>query len=468
MLRLLSLLFFCCTLLAQEGDVIEREQWFSGYLNKQPAMNAHEVITKHANGTRSIEFQTKIKIARKLMGFNSVIEIAQRRSFKENKEGYIQSFHFEDSENGKIVTAIGEIKDGKIVATITRPLGSTQQTLEIPKGKHLLGQQTGQEQMNKLVEKVGNQMDFIGVEMISGRLTIIKSTATLKQILNDNHKLFDIRIDLLPMLPAVVEVDEHGHTVSMKMSMGGFLTIELHATDEPVRLKAANFAINNALRHKGGIPRSGDNHYKLKQEIIDNLEADEFQKSEDGVLIVSNLARKTQLKDGHGFLKKELQLELDDPELKQWAEKMHAPHKDKSVAVRAEMLRLAARAHIVRKDLSQGDASALETFKSRRGDCTEHANLLCAALRINGIPSRTEVGFVYATDMRTWVGHAWTSAYDSEQGRWIHLDAAYPGLQRSQYIKTAASSGGDSSTTAQAMARGMAVLMGQEIEVLTK
>ena len=91
---------------------------------------------------------------------------------------------------------------------------------------------------------------------------------------------------------------------------------------------------------------------------------------------------------------------------------------------------------------------------------------MCAALRINDIPSRTEVGFVYVAKIRSWVGHAWTSAYDKEQGRWIHLDAAYPGIQRSQYIKTGSTSGGDKSSTAEAMTRGVSALMGQDIEVL--
>ena len=78
------------------------------------------------------------------------------------------------------------------------------------------------------------------------------------------------------------------------------------------------------------------------------------------------------------------------------------------------------------------DASALETFRTRQGDCTEHATLLCAALRIAGTPARVEVGLVYAADYGGWVGHAWNQAY--VDGRWVHLDSAYPGIPRSCYL----------------------------------
>ena len=47
-------------------------------------------------------------------------------------------------------------------------------------------------------------MSFIGVEMIGGQLRIINSTATLKTIKANGHKLFEVRIDLMPMVPIVI------------------------------------------------------------------------------------------------------------------------------------------------------------------------------------------------------------------------------------------------------------------------
>lgn len=466
-LLLFSIVLFPCALFASDADITERDQWFNGSINNQPAMHAHEVVLKHANGERTTNFSTKLRIARVLFGMESVIQFEQKRSFREDPNGNIISFQFEDNEDGKITTAVGSINGQEVTATIARATGTSTQTLTIPAGQKIYGQLGAQRLMQEQIKAIGSSITFVGVEMISGRLTMVTSTATLKdENAVTGDKVFDIRIDLMPMLPITLTVDKNGFTKSMHMSMGGLLKIHLQRTDKPFALEAANFDIKNMLKHKGPIPRVGSNRYKLSEDIIKHIEADDFQIADAAVLQVNNRAQKTELADKQSFLKAEPQLEIENAQLNAWAKKILANNDTDSIAARAELLRLAVRAHITKKDLSQGDATALETFESRCGDCTEHANLLCAALRINGIPARTEIGFVFATDVGSWVGHAWNSAYDSEQGRWIHLDAAYPGIQRSQYIKIAASSGGDAETTGKAMATGMTVLMGQEIEVL--
>ena len=135
-------------------------------------------------------------------------------------------------------------------------------------------------------------------------------------------------------------------------------------------------------------------------------------------------------------------------------------------AARAEALRLAVRSHITQKDMGVADGTALETFRTRRGDCTEHANLLAACLRIAGIPARVDIGLVFSTDLGGWCGHAWDSAIID--GRWVHLDSAYPGLVRSQYVRLG-SSGGDAASakgTTAALIGAMAGLLGREILTL--
>ena len=62
---------------------------------------------------------------------------------------------------------------------------------------------------------------------------------------------------------------------------------------------------------------------------------------------------------------------------------------------RARKLRAAVKAHIRTFDLATGFASASETARRRAGDCSEHAVLLAAVLRADGIPSRLCSGVVY-------------------------------------------------------------------------
>ncbi len=95
---------------------------------------------------------------------------------------------------------------------------------------------------------------------------------------------------------------------------------------------------------------------------------------------------------------------------------------------RSERLRSAVFNHLNRKNLSSALASASEAVRTRSGDCTEHAVLLAALLRTQGIPSRVVVGLVWcerfagASDVFGW--HLWTQALIA--GRWIDLDATLP------------------------------------------
>ena len=87
------------------------------------------------------------------------------------------------------------------------------------------------------------------------------------------------------------------------------------------------------------------------------------------------------------------------------------------------------RGYIANKSLRVGYASALETVRSREGDCTEHALLLAALGRALGIPTRVVNGLAYADAFggrsHVFVPHAWVQAWVGD--RWESFDAALPG-----------------------------------------
>lgn len=95
---------------------------------------------------------------------------------------------------------------------------------------------------------------------------------------------------------------------------------------------------------------------------------------------------------------------------------------------RAETLRRAVYDLIEQKNLGVGFASAGDVARTKTGDCTEHAVLLAAMLRADGIPSRTASGLMYVPifgDSRQVFGfHMWTQAWID--GRWVDLDAVLP------------------------------------------
>ncbi|AQQ71082.1 putative protein involved in cytokinesis, contains TGc (transglutaminase/protease-like) domain [Limihaloglobus sulfuriphilus] len=80
------------------------------------------------------------------------------------------------------------------------------------------------------------------------------------------------------------------------------------------------------------------------------------------------------------------------------------------------------------KDLSTGFATASQTAKTRRGDCTEHSVLTAALCRKAGIPCRMVLGLLYVEDYSGiesgFLGHAWNEVYVDK--KWIYVDSTRP------------------------------------------
>lgn len=117
----------------------------------------------------------------------------------------------------------------------------------------------------------------------------------------------------------------------------------------------------------------------------------------------------------------------DDPELKRLVERA-LDGAGEGIAERAEAMRRFVHSYIRSKSLGVGFASAAEVARTRTGDCTEHAVLLAAMLRADGIPSRVVSGLIYADEFEGQKGvfgyHMWTQAREGE--RWLNLDATLP------------------------------------------
>jgi len=98
-------------------------------------------------------------------------------------------------------------------------------------------------------------------------------------------------------------------------------------------------------------------------------------------------------------------------------------------AAKAEALRGFVHRYITRKNLDVALASAATVARDREGDCTEHATLLAALLRVEQIPSRLVAGLSYeaggAGAPPAFVYHVWTQALiDGDDGaHWVDLDA---------------------------------------------
>ncbi len=74
------------------------------------------------------------------------------------------------------------------------------------------------------------------------------------------------------------------------------------------------------------------------------------------------------------------------------------------------------------KDTIDDGGSAVESFKSKRGNCQTHARLYTALARAAGIPTRFVSGLVYL-DGKGFLYHSWAESFI--EGRWVSVDPTY-------------------------------------------
>lgn len=74
------------------------------------------------------------------------------------------------------------------------------------------------------------------------------------------------------------------------------------------------------------------------------------------------------------------------------------------------------------KDTIDDGGSAVESFKSKSGNCQTHARLYTALARAAGIPTRFVSGLVYL-DGKGFLYHSWAESFIGE--RWISVDPTY-------------------------------------------
>lgn len=452
---------------APAGDVLEKDQWMVGKLNGQPMASMHAIVVRHADGTRTMQQETTIAIVRKLGASTFRMEIRQSETLEENAGGFVTRFRLDEEQDGATVCATGRVEGDEVVATVLRLGRAAEQRLKLKDGLKLLGQQAVQERLARRSFKPGEQEKFASVALLNKSVSLATTTATFQRKRDDGNLDFEAVVDVLPV-PTRMTITPSGDLVMMSMKMGLF-AIDFAPADGPVPLLAAEIPLTGLVTAKGPAPKAvPENRFRVPKEAAVDLVDGAFQTVVGDVVRVRAEAAASSLTESERaeLLRAEAQLEIDDLELRAWVDEVKKEVRSEDEVELAERLRLAVRSRITEKDLAKADGSALEAFRDRRGDCTEHANLLCACLRIAGIPSRGEIGLVYSADYGGWCGHAWNSAWID--GRWRHLDSAYPGIARSLYLRLGSATGLNRVGTAAAMLKAMTRMAGMDVETVTE
>ena len=415
--------------LALPGVLPAEDRWFMGTLAGQPLASLHQVDRGLPGGGRETTTTTLLAMRRSLPGRPELrLEIRETQVVVEDAQGLVSAFHFDHDENGTVATAEGTVAGAAIRGTAARLGRTTPVAIDLPAGTRLLGDCAAQTLLVNTGLAAGATTTFTSLALINGQVTVVRNAVTVREREGEDL-LFDVVPDAMP-LPMRLRLSASGELRQMTMNLG-VMVLDLRPAAGPVALLGAELPPTGLVKSAGPALRQGQPN-RLRLPPGAPLPASPFQREAGGLMTLLPESVPEPLSDDErrDLLAAAPQLELDDAELRAWVAGITAGLDDDGT--KAEHLRLAVRSHITTKDLSKADGSALETFRSRQGDCTEHATLLCAALRIAGIPARIEVGMVYAPDYGGWVGHAWDSAWIA--GRWVHLDSAYPGISRSCYL----------------------------------
>ena len=434
---------------------VSEDRWYLGMLNGQPSVSLRLTTWQRGDGWQRGRMEMQMLIGRVLAGRDQRMAFGTVQDYLSGSDGRVAAFRIEEDQNGSRTLAEGAIAITATAAivrsSVLRQGRRTPGRIVLPLTEAPLADQAAWQQL----AGGATTARFTGIALLNGMVQAMRTTAAIRP-LDDGFEAV-LTPDLMP-IPLTVELDRQGVLRRMQMQFGGLMRLDLKPVDAPPALRAAGLDAGQLVRLAGPPPRPGDRTVFLLPAGA-QVPSDEFQQISGTRAVVTSRSAAGAPADPAPLLRAEAQLELDDPELRTWVAAQAAGTATGSAA-QAERLRQAVRAHITTKDLSQGDASALETFRSRRGDCTEHANLLAAALRIAGIPARVEVGIVYAPELGGFGGHAWVSAFAG--GAWQHLDAAYPGIPRAHYLRLGSPGEGQAGA---AMMGNLHRLAGREIRV---
>lgn len=118
------------------------------------------------------------------------------------------------------------------------------------------------------------------------------------------------------------------------------------------------------------------------------------------------------------FLSSSVYIQSGDPEIKNKASEIVGDERDVMAASRKLVLWVYKN---LRKRATASVPSAVEVLHTLEGDCNEHAILLAALARSEGIPAKINVGLVYLDG--AFYYHAWNSLYIG--GAWLPVDATF-------------------------------------------
>lgn len=292
--------------------------------------------------------------------------------------------------------------------------------------------------------------------------------------------------DLAPQVPSIVWLDESGEVRRTRSEMAGLdMLVEWTATEPradgaaPAGPPAAGPEVMapTLLRPDRPVPRPRALEravYELRGKHLDlpELGYQRVEKIPGGLRLTVDLQADLQAGLAAGraerfseealapYRRASIFVNHEDPGVRRLHGRALGQDAPADPAARAELLRRFVEKYLEQKDLASVLATASEVAENASGDCTEHAVLLAALLRADGIPSRVVFGLIYvesfAGEREVFGYHMWTQAYLG--GRFADLDATLARPFDAAHISLAASALEDEAASLASLNNAMQIL----------
>ena len=393
------------------------------------------------------DLATRLKTAMTFKRFGQELRMTVDLASVESPDGDLQRFELLTENPGSAPTTAVGTRDGDTLTIVTTVNGkSTSREVALPadaKGPSFIDRTLTEDP-----PEPGETREFATFfpELgRAGRITIAAAGARepVELPTGDTQDLLPVTItqDVLP-IPTVAYLDDAGQAVVEKMDLMGQELVIFEVTESEALAEIVGQDLDLGLNTLIDVPVVPNVHaaeavtYRI---AVDGRDAADFfpetdtqrvEAGDDGAARVTVTRRPVPADavagDAPGLLEPTRYLQSDDPRVRAHAEAATAGVKTAGeVAAACERYvheRMAAKA-----GFSVALASAGEVAENLAGDCTEHAVLLAAMLRAEGVPSRVCLGFVTIPGRGKLGGHMWTEALLKAPGdaeaAWVPLDA---------------------------------------------
>ena len=398
---------------------------------------------REATQTTCIDITTDVELHFEIKRGETGVKISMESSFVETLDHKPVSMSSTQSMAANPVTTKVRFLDDALEVTVEQSGNTSTQTQPLPEGEWLTPG-GADEFVRRRLEAGAEKITVRSIDPMSGARPIVTTYEDFGEetVEVSGREVQAMRATLttseMAGLKTTEYLDSKGRMLKSSTNLGG-LEMTVIAADKELalsKLDAPELMQSTFVKPKGRFasPRKAVHATYLltvpdgKLDDLPEVPAQKQTRVDDRTIRLEVTMGENAPKadePGPEYTEASAMLDIKDPVVIELATKAH-PNHDTPPTVAAEAMRRFVFEHIEEKNLGVGMGSASEVARTCTGDCTEHATLLAALLRAQGIPSRVVSGLVYVNSFEgaedIFGYHMWTQAWVELDGNWQWLD----------------------------------------------